>query len=199
MSMKTVLDQIVVTIGEGKSGWDESYLGEGEVAGLAAAVGPTFLKLAERWFTQLKSDGGNPHDAISGSHAGVLALQSTLIAWSKGLDPDETADQVRILKHQFDIVAAGIISGELKAAETNIVAIRERLIGFGVDPGPIPTGPAQPVKPPAPPAWDPTWEEAVEYVVMAKIPQEDGFPGGDIKALARFLRARRSGGFPGIG
>lgn len=197
MSMKTALDLMVVSIGGGLPGWDESYLGEGDVANLAGLIGGNFLSLAERWFEGLKARGGNPHDAISGSHMGIQALQGDLIAWDRGMTPNDVVDQVNVLKHQWDMVKEEITSGRMKPDETNIKSIRLKLLGFGVDPGPIPEGPPPP--PPAPPGWEPTWQQAVEYVLLLKLPAEDGFTGGDIKALAKYIHSKHGGPVPGPG
>ncbi len=130
MSLQSDLNAFVVALGAGAPGWDDCYLSTGEVEELAAYIGPQFLPLAERWYTELKASGGNPYEAISASHLGPLALRDTLKAWATGTTPDETAKQINVLLKQKAAAEADIAAGTPRQ-DTNLDAILAKLHALG--------------------------------------------------------------------
>lgn len=130
MSLKSDLDAFCVNLGAGAPGWTDCELSEGELEDLAKYVGPDFLKLAERWYTELKASGGNPYDAISASHLGPLALRDTLKAWAGGTTYDPTSKQVQILLAQKAAAEKDIAAGTPRQ-DTNLDAILAKLHALG--------------------------------------------------------------------
>ncbi len=130
MSLYTDLNAFVVALGAGAPGWDDCYLSTGEVEELAAYIGPQFLPLAERWYTELRASGGNPYSAISDSKLGPLALRDTLKAWATGTTPDETARQINILLKQKAAAEKDIAAGTPRQ-DTNLDAILAKLHALG--------------------------------------------------------------------
>ncbi len=130
MSLYSDLNDFVVTLGGGAPGWNDCALSEQQVNDLAAYIGPQFLPLAERWYSELKASGSNPYTAISDSKLGPLAMRDTLKAWSQGTTPDPTAKQINVLLKQKAAAEADIASGTPRQ-DTNLDAILAKLHALG--------------------------------------------------------------------